>query len=170
MIVYLLGYMGSGKTKTGHLLSRKLGYDFIDTDSLIENSEQKSVSAIFQESGEDIFRELEQRILREVSHKTNCIVSTGGGMPCFFDNMDLMNKTGMTVYLKLPEGMLVQRLFNDKNKRPLLMDLDEDQLRLKVKEQIQEREVYYNKARLVFNASNMDVSLLAEQIANYSIK
>lgn len=162
--------MGSGKTKTGQLLSRKLSYEFIDTDNLIESSEQKSVTEIFKDEGEAAFREIERGILEETSHKTNCVISTGGGLPCFFDNMELMNKSGMTVYLKVPPNMLVSRLLDDKNKRPLLMDLDESQLRTKVQEQLQEREFYYEQAQLIYPAASLDASRLAEEILKFYAK
>jgi len=170
MIIFLIGYMGSGKTKTGQLLAKKMSYEFIDTDRLIEISEKQTVSEIFNERGELAFRELEHKTLESLSLKINCVVSTGGGLPCFFDNMDVMNRCGITVYLKVPAGMLVSRLLDDKNKRPLLAGLDENQIKLKVNEQLAEREIHYGKAKLIFPAANMDLGHLAAEISKLSVR
>jgi shikimate kinase len=90
---FLIGYMGSGKTTLGKQLAKKLNLQFVDMDLFIENRYHKSISEIFKEKGEDGFREIERRTLQEIAGFENVIISTGGGLPCFFDNMDLMNKS-----------------------------------------------------------------------------
>ena len=97
--IFLIGYMGVGKTTIGKQIAQGLGREFVDMDLFIENRYHKAVSGIFAEKGEDFFREIEHRILQEVAQFENTVIATGGGTPCFFDNMDLMNRTGITVYL-----------------------------------------------------------------------
>lgn len=164
MLIFLVGYMGSGKTKTGRVLARKLGYDFLDTDEMIEAMEKKSVAEIFSISGEEKFRTLEKAVLHSVANVKNTLVSTGGGLPCFGDNMDEMNAYGFTVYLKVPHGMLTQRLSIEKSSRPLLQGLNEHDLAAHIINQLQEREVFYSKAKLIYNAASININLLQKEI------
>ncbi len=164
MIIFLLGYMGSGKTKTGELLARKLGYDFFDTDQLIELETGKSVSEIFSSQGEDSFRNLETKVLHSLEGKEKVVVATGGGLPCFHDNMKWMNEQGLTIYLTVPDGMLVQRLLTSGSDRPLIRGLTETELRQKVSEQVNERKPFYTRSKLIFHAANMDIKSLLEKV------
>ncbi len=119
--IFLIGYMGSGKTTVGQLLAEKLGYTFLDMDTYIEGKMFKSVSQIFAELGEEQFRLLEQRSLHEIGEIENVVIATGGGAPCFYDNMEYMNRMGTTIYLKLSPVELSERLETFRtNKRPLL--------------------------------------------------
>ena len=108
--IFLIGYMGAGKTTVGKVLSRQLGLSFVDLDHYIEGRYHKTVGQLFAEKGEEAFREIERRMLREVAAFENVLISTGGGTPCFFDNMEFMNAYGTTVYEwnrtnRLPEGL-----------------------------------------------------------------
>ena len=116
--IFLIGFMGSGKSSTGKKLANLLHFDFFDTDTEIERITGKTISQIFATDGEDFFREKEREIIAELSQKDNVVVSTGGGTPCFFDNMQLMNQTGLTIYLHANPKMLKQRLITNKKQRP----------------------------------------------------
>lgn len=145
--IFLIGYMGSGKTTIGKLLAEKLGFGFIDMDSHIEEKQFKTVSQIFAEKGEQQFRLLEQQCLHEVAEFEDVVVSTGGGAPCFFDNMEYMNLNGLTIYLKLTPAELADRLeASHANKRPLLADRKGEELRKFIAEGLATRESFYNQA------------------------
>ena len=145
--IFLIGYMGSGKTTVGQLLATQLGYSFIDMDNHIEGKLFKSVSQIFAELGEDQFRLLEKQCLHEVAEFDQVIISTGGGVPCFFDNMEYMNKQGVTVYLKLSSADLAERLEQSHaNKRPLLANRKGEELLHFISEELVKREPFYSQA------------------------
>jgi len=145
--IFLIGYMGSGKTTVGQLLATQLGYSFIDMDNHIEGKLFKSVSQIFAELGEDQFRLLEKQCLHEVAEFDQVIISTGGGVPCFFDNMKYMNKQGVTVYLKLSSADLAERLEQSHaNKRPLLANRKGEELLHFISEELAKREPFYSQA------------------------
>ena len=105
--IFLVGYMGAGKTTLGRALANELGIPFIDLDNYIEKRYCKTISQIFAEKGEEEFRNIERRMLHEVGEFEDVIISTGGGTPCFFDNIEYMNGQGTTVFLDVP----VERLF-----------------------------------------------------------
>ncbi len=146
--IYFVGMPGSGKTTIGKKLSQELGWEFIDTDILIEEREQKSINTIFLESGESTFRDIEKEVLRSLPKKA-CVISTGGGMPCFFDNMKYMNSSGVTIYLKASLDMLYERVKSDEN-RPLLKNISLNNLRALAKE----REVYYSQSHIKLAAGD----------------
>lgn len=145
--IFLIGYMGSGKTTIGKLVAERMGYSFIDMDHHIEASQFKTVSQIFAELGEDGFRELERKCLREVSEFEDVIIATGGGAPCFFDNAEYMNRHGMTIYLKLSVEELAKRLeIIGFSQRPLLAGKNSAELRQFIAEGLSKRILYYEKA------------------------
>ena len=148
-ILYLIGYMGVGKTTVGRLLSKKLNLSFIDVDGFIENRYHKTIAAIFEEKGEACFREIEHRAILEISSFQNLVVATGGGLPCFFNNMDLMNQTGTTIYLKAGVDEIADGLKSDRQKRPLIKNKSPEELRDFVETNLQKREVFYNQANLI---------------------
>ena len=145
--IFLIGYMGSGKTTIGKLLATRLGYSFVDMDAHIEEKQFKTISQIFAEKGEHEFRLLEQKCLHEVAEYDNVIISTGGGAPCFFDNMEYMNSHGLTIYLKLTASELAGRLEAiGVSKRPLLANRKGEELRRFIAEGLSKREAHYEKA------------------------
>jgi shikimate kinase len=144
--IFLIGYMGSGKTTVGKLLAKRLGYSFVDMDAHIEEQQFKSVGQIFAERGEDEFRLLEQKCLYEVAQFDDVIISTGGGTPCFFDNMDYMNAHGITFYLRFTADELADRLATQATKRPLIASKTGDELRLFIAEGLEKREPFYTRA------------------------
>ena len=166
--IFLIGYMGAGKTTVGRELAKVLGLDFIDLDHFIQARFQKTVGQIFQDAGETEFRNIERNILKEVGEFENIIISTGGGAPCFFDNMDYMNSVGTTVYLKANPKALSARLDTCKEKRPLIKDKNEEELYLFVVENLERREPFYNQAKIIFETEELvnreDIDLYIQKL------
>lgn len=156
--IILIGYMGAGKTTLGKMLAREMVLDFIDLDCYIENRYRKTVSALFQERGEDGFRLLEQRMLHEVAEFEDVLISSGGGTPCFFDNMQYMKQQAVTVYLKASPDVLAAHLRMGKQQRPLIAQKNDDELMAYIRESLEQREPYYSQADLVFDIARLDNS------------
>ncbi len=162
MRIFLIGFMGSGKTTTGRKLARKAGLNFIDMDEEIENKYNQKVGRIFLEKGEAVFRQYERDLLKEIIALDNMVVSTGGGVPCYYDNMEFMNENGITVYLRLDPPSLVKRLEEAKTDRPLIKNKNHDELIEYVANNLAEREKYYMHASHVIDARNLKISNLLE--------
>lgn len=161
--------MGSGKSTIGKKLAVKLAYDFIDMDAYIEEQEGRSISEIFASEGEDYFRLAEQKALKALCAKDKVVISAGGGTPCFFDNMALMNQAGYTVYLKLEPEKIIGRLKNGMDKRPLIANLSPHELDQQIRERLSVREPFYNKAKMIYTSDgspNRDVERLSNIIPN----
>ena len=154
--IILIGYMGAGKTTVGKALSKELGIPFYDLDWYIESRRRKTVPQIFAEVGEEGFRQIERNMLHEVAEFEDVIISCGGGTPCFFDNMDYMNRQGQVVYLRCEPEVLQKHLMMGKTERPLLKGKSPEELIAFIKEQLQTREQYYNKAQYKLDVSLMD--------------
>lgn len=138
--------MGSGKSKLGKELATKLGLPFVDLDQYIEIATGKTIKQIFESEGEPFFRGIESQYLKELVLQPAAVVSLGGGTPCFFNNMSFLKKTGKTVYLQTPVGILVSRLMQSKTERPLLAGKNEDAVKDFMEKQLQQREKFYLKA------------------------
>lgn len=148
--------MGCGKSTLGRALSQTCGLQFIDLDHYIENRFHRTVSEIFAERGEAGFRRLERAMLEEVSGFSDTIIACGGGTPCFFDNMELMNSLGLTVWLNTPVERLYERLKRNRSKRPILADKTDDELMDFIVEALGQREPYYGKAAAKFRATLLE--------------
>lgn len=150
MRIFLIGFMGSGKTTVGNALARKLNYSFTDLDSFIENKTGKSIYDIFADEGEEKFRKTEHKALKELCKKDDIVISCGGGTPCFYNNIDIINKKGLSVYIKYPIGKLKSRLLPKMGKRPMLKNIfTHEDLESFIKQMIYEREKFYLKSKLV---------------------
>ncbi len=160
--IFLIGYMGSGKSTLGRALSRATGMTLIDLDVYIESRYRKSVSEIFESQGEGGFRDVERRMLHEVSDFEDVIVACGGGTPCFFDNIEYMNTHGVTVLLEASEDVLFERLKVGRRKRPLIASMSDEELREFISKALSVRMPYYGKASERFCSDRLDD---AEQIA-----
>ena len=156
--IFLIGYMGSGKTTMGKLLAKHLNLNFIALDNYIENKYHLSISQIFEEFGEANFREKEQYCLQEVSDFEDIVIATGGGAACFYDNMNLMNSKGDTIYLKLSPEHLAKRLATSKGGiRPILQDKTGKELLNFIEEKLREREPYYLQAKYIIEGTNQEI-------------
>ena len=164
MIVFLIGFMGSGKTTIGKKLANKLKFDFIDLDAEIENDAQLSITNIVNQKGESYFRSIEQQKLVEVCAHKNLVLSCGGGTPCFNNNMELMNSTGLTLYLQLSPEALFSRLILSQEKRPLISNLNEAELLEFIKLKLKERETFYLKSNLIVNGLSINMHELTKTI------
>lgn len=166
--IFLIGYMGAGKTTLGKVLAQRMNLSYIDTDHFIENRYRQKVSEIFASGGEARFRDIEHRVLQEISEFEDIVVSTGGGLPCFNDNMAMMNQAGTTVFLDVSVEELAARLEISKNVRPILKDRSGDELIAFIKENLDKRRPFYEQAEIRFNVEQMysdhDVEVLAERL------
>lgn len=167
MRIYLVGYMGCGKTTIARDLSKELGYELIDLDHFLEQKYFKTIPQIFAEEGEENFRRKEQKVLREISEFENVIVATGGGAPCFFDNMNLMNQTGICVFLDVDTDELVSRLLNAKTERPLIKGKTPAELRTFIEEMMKKRRPFYEKANYILKGKNIQSSEIVALIAQH---
>ena len=162
MIVYLLGFMGSGKSTIGKKVASKLGWTFSDLDQLIAKEICIAIPQIFKGSGEEVFRKHEADALRSLSASSNMVVSCGGGTPCFHDNIAYMNKTGITVYLKMTAAALESRLRLNKSSRPIITELADDELLSYIEESLTTREKWYSQAKIEIEGLNIDITQLCE--------
>lgn len=166
MKVYLIGFMASGKSTIGQELAKTLNYEFIDLDVYIENKYNKSIKQIFETQGEERFRIIENEALREVaSFNSDLVIAAGGGTSCFYNSIDFMNKTGLTVYLKVEVAELLARLIESKIDRPLLWGKTKEELNDYIIRVLDERKKYYEKAKIIIESSKADVSQISKTIA-----
>ena len=154
--IIIIGYMGAGKTTVGKALAKELGVMFYDLDWYIESRMRKTVKQIFEEMGEEGFRHIEHNMLHEVAEFENVVVSCGGGTPCFFDNMDYMNQAGETIYLKASPETLHAHLKMGKGVRPLLLNKTPEEVDVFIREQLKQREPFYEKAKHIIDVNVMD--------------
>lgn len=146
--IYIIGFMASGKSFYGRKLANLLAWDFLDLDTQIVNAEGKNIEEIFEVFGEDYFREVEKRELHKTFELKKHIIAVGGGTPCYFDNMDLISKNGISIYINMHPKSLKDRVEQSNTKRPLVDSLTETELLKYIENKLSEREVFYNKANL----------------------
>lgn len=164
MKIYIVGYMGSGKSNFGSDLAEKLGYEFMDLDEVFEQKYHITVVDFFEKYGEDAFRKLESAILHSTETLDDFVISTGGGTPCFCGNMDFINANGKSIYLKLEPAVLAARLKFMKRKRPLIRDLQEKDLLPFITNHIAEREKWYCRSSIIIDGNNPDPGVVAGKI------
>ena len=166
MKIVLLGYMASGKSTIGREISKKLDMKFIDLDDYISKREKSSISEIFKVKGEIYFRRIESLYLSEIlNSKDNFILSLGGGTPCYSNNMDLiMNSEAVSIYIKAGIKTLVSRLTAEKNKRPLVAELEDDKLVEFVAKHLFERRFFYEQASMTVNTEDKSTEEITTEI------
>ena len=185
-MVFLVGYMYSGKSTTARLLADYLKehYDgpveWIDTDEAVEERYHLTIADCFRRYGEPLFRSLESTVLHELTDSTQptdskfnlqnsklTIISTGGGTPCFNDNMQWMLDHGLTIYLRLDEAGILKRMAVSRKPRPIFADMSPDQRAEHIHAQLQQRQPFYNKAHLTFDAANPDLAVISQKIMEW---
>ena len=159
--IFLIGFMGSGKSTLGAQLARHLGYQFVDMDQLIEDTAEMSIPEIFNEHGEEVFRKWELDILNELCQSEKLVISTGGGAPCHSGIMDLMQECGTSIYLKLSAEALLSRLISSRTERPLIKGKSETELLEFIRSKLKERDEFYMQASHVVDGLNIKADSLA---------
>lgn len=170
MRIFLVGFMGSGKSAMGAALAKELDLDFIDLDKEIEKKSGKEITSIFAVEGEKYFRDLETQCLTEALEKDDYVLACGGGTPCFNNNIEKMNENGVTIYLKMSTDGLAERLELEKDARPLLNGKSGPELWNFVHETLQEREPDYLKAKYKVRAKDLKPTELAEFFRLYELQ
>jgi shikimate kinase len=154
-IIFLIGFMGSGKTHWGRIWAAKKQLPFFDIDHLVEEQAGKTIGEIFEQYGEAWFRQKETEVLKTFAAKQHCIVSCGGGLPCFNDNMQWMNEHGTTVYLYAKPAEIAKRLITEKDRRPLIKNLQADELVPFIENKLKERDAYYTAAKIILPVADV---------------
>ena len=156
--------MGAGKTTTARRLAQRLGWDVVDTDDMFEEKYKISVCDFFNKYDEDLYRKLESEVLKSTEGMENVVISTGGGTACYFDNMDWMNQHGITVFLRISQKAVVDRLLHAKRKRPLSIGKSEEELTAFVEQHYTNRLPFYEQARITVKSEDLDLDDLVRQI------
>jgi len=164
--IFLIGFMGSGKTTAGKKLASSLRWDFIDLDELIEKDTGMQVAEIFSSKGEDWFRTVEAQALREAGKSGNTVISTGGGTPCFYGNMEFMIQNGLTIYLRMTPERLARRLARSSAGRPLLKNIGNKELPEYIRSKIAERDPWYSMAEIISDTAGENFFHLLSLIKN----
>ena len=162
MTIFIIGYMASGKTTFGKALARRSGLQHIDLDFYIEQRFHSTVRDIFAQKGEAEFRRIEGAMLREVGEMTDVVISCGGGTPCFSDNLDYMKAHGLTVCLQAADDVIADRIMQAGNKRPLMAGKSRDEILSSIREHMEVRHPYYDRAHLIISGDRLENK---EQIA-----
>lgn len=163
MKIFLIGFMGSGKTHWGKLLAGKLQLPFRDLDSVIVEKEEQSVSELFLAKGEEYFRNKEKETLEEIAEEyPSFILSCGGGTPCFFNNIEFMKKSGKVVWLNTSVDVLKERLLKEKMSRPLIRDIGDEDLKRYIIRKLSERRMYYEQAEVIVSEETITLDVLTQ--------
>ncbi|GMQ31008.1 shikimate kinase [Algoriphagus confluentis] len=166
--VVLIGLPGAGKTTFGKQLAKELNFLYLDSDGLIEQKYELKIPRIFSTYGEGKFREWESEVLKEIlTNDQSIVLATGGGAPCFNDNMDLINSLGISVYLDVPLDIISQRLYSSKiQNRPMFEGLDSGEITLKLKSLLAQREYFYNQAKIKLSGEDFSAEFLMYELIN----
>lgn len=158
--IFLLGFMGTGKSYWGKLWASHYNLSFYDIDDLIEQVEKDTIANIFEHAGEEYFRVKEASILRDQASNTNCIIACGGGLPCFYDNMKWMNEHGTTIFLTASPRYILSKVLDEIEKRPLLKNFNEAELLFFIEQKLGERFPFYSQANITMDAETIDINSL----------
>jgi shikimate kinase len=168
MRIFLLGFMGSGKTTLGKQLSGLMGLPFIDLDERIESAAGATIGDIFKRKGEDFFRKIEAVRLREIiAAEENMILACGGGTPCYHDNITFINASGISIWLNTPKEIMSERLIKESGHRPLINGLSSTQLEEFIEDRLEQRLAYYSQAKFIFNPAAESLDELVKQLNNH---
>jgi shikimate kinase len=170
MRIFIIGYMGSGKSTFGPKLARVMDFPFYDLDDIFEARYRISINDFFRKYGEKYFREIEHTLLKEFTENDNLVLASGGGTPCYHHNMELMNQKGITIYLKVTEDTLLKRLKESPRKRPVLMTFNNEAYEQQVIEHIRLRESFYNQAHLTLEGNNLKATDVAIRLREIALK
>ncbi len=162
--IYIVGYMGAGKTTAARRLAQRMGWEVVDTDALFEEKYKISVNDFFNKYDEPLYRKLESEVLKATESLDHVVVSTGGGTACFFDNMDWMNQHGLTVFLRISPQAAVDRVIHSRHKRPLVEGKSEEELTEFVNQHYASRLPFYEQARIIVKSEDLDLDALIRQI------
>lgn len=162
--IYIVGYMGAGKTTAARRLAQRMGWEVVDTDALFEEKYKISVNDFFNKYDEPLYRKLESEVLKATESLDHVVVSTGGGTACFFDNMDWMNQHGLTVFLRISPQAAVDRVIHSRHKRPLVEGKSEEDLTEFVNQHYASRLPFYEQARITAKSEDFDIESLMEAI------
>lgn len=162
--IYIVGYMGAGKTTAARRLAQRMGWEVVDTDALFEEKYKISVNDFFNKYDEPLYRKLESEVLKATESLDHVVVSTGGGTACFFDNMDWMNQHGLTVFLRISPQVAVDRVIHSRHKRPLVEGKSEEELTEFVNQHYASRLPFYEQARITAKSEDFDIESLMEAI------
>ena len=165
MKIFLIGFMGSGKTHWGRLLSQKLSIPFFDLDAQVEEHAGRSIAEIFASEGEEQFRMQEKDILHIIteSHES-FVMACGGGSPCYFNNIEYMQQAGTTIWINTPLEILFQRLVKEKENRPLIKDLSDEQLKNFISKKFADRKIYYEQADIKMDDEPVELDTLIDKL------
>lgn len=165
--IYIIGYMCSGKSSISRRIASRIGYEQCDTDDLFEEKYRICVNDFFEKYGEDYFRKFESEILKKTEEMHNVVVSTGGGTPCFFDNMQWMNENGTTVFVKISPATACNRIKTAKRKRPLVYGKDEDKLTQFIENHYNSRLPFYEQAHITVKGENFDIDEVINLLSQF---
>jgi shikimate kinase len=166
MKIFLIGFMGSGKSHWGKLWAEENELGFYDLDQEIENAEQKTILEIFEINGETYFRKQESEALRKMADHDKCIIACGGGTACFDNNIEWMNKNGLSIYLHASPLELMQTIIREKDKRPLLKYIDEAELLFFIEKKLEERKYFYEQAKIQLRAGLLNHQIFKKIISS----
>ncbi|MBA2746534.1 MAG: shikimate kinase [Flavisolibacter sp.] len=165
MKIFLIGFMGCGKTHWGRALSQKLSFPFFDLDEKIVEKEEKSIAEIFDEQGEEYFRLLEKEVLYMLTESHEIFVmATGGGTPCFYNNIDYLKSKGTVVWINCSVDCLFSRLSREKDQRPLITSIPDDQLKSYIVKKFSNRKIFYQQAHIILNEDDIKMDQLVERV------
>ncbi len=162
--------MGSGKSTLGKRLSRKIDYQFTDMDEAVEKLTNTSIADLFKKKGEDYFRRKENEFLQQLETEQNLIVATGGGSPCFYNNLEIMNAKGITIYLKMTPSGLARRLKQARGNRPLLADIADEQLEDYIDNKLKIREPFYLQSSYIVKGENVKPNHIIDLLSDHKQK
>lgn len=162
--IYIVGYMGAGKTTAAKRIASRLGWEVADTDAMFEEKYRISIHDFFHKYDENLFRKLESEVLKSTENLDNTVISTGGGLACFFDNMDWMNQHGLTVFMRISPEAAADRILNSKRKRPLTENKTKEELAEYIRQHYASRLPFYEQAQITIKSEDFDLDGFMELI------